>query len=229
MNTLARIKEVFISTQGEGPYIGHNQLFIRFCSCNLSCKFCDTDFTLDNQHSVYSVEELCKFINAEFDLNTVHSISYTGGEPLIHSNFLKEFLPRINHCHYLETNATLSDKLIEVLDLIDIISADIKLPSATGISGTFQKHEDFFRVARTNPALELFAKVVFDENITDEEILLTTSLAKKYDFQLILQPKTNLDGTLPNTAFLESIFEKFLKSYRDTRLIPQVHKFLDIR
>ena len=92
MNTLARIKEVFMSTQGEGPYIGHNQLFIRFCSCNLSCKFCDTDFTLDNQHSVYSVEELCKFINAEFDLNTVHSISYTGGEPLIHSNFLKEFL-----------------------------------------------------------------------------------------------------------------------------------------
>ena len=40
-----KIKEIFTSVQGEGPYVGYKQLFIRFCNCNLKCNYCDTDFS----------------------------------------------------------------------------------------------------------------------------------------------------------------------------------------
>ena len=39
---IAKICEMFTSVQGEGPYVGCKQLFIRFCGCNLNCDYCDT-------------------------------------------------------------------------------------------------------------------------------------------------------------------------------------------
>lgn len=226
---IARIKEMFVSTQGEGPFVGCRQLFIRFCACNLSCRFCDTDFSFENNNFVYSAQELAETIQKDFDLPTIHSISLTGGEPLLHSTFFKEFIPTLPAKYYLETNATLSEKMYEILDLVDIVSADIKLPSATGIKGTLEKHNEFFATVRQNPSINLFAKMVFDENITEEEILAATNMAKKYDFELILQPKTNPNNQIIPIEFAEEIFSKCLKRYKNIRLIPQVHKFLDIR
>ena len=226
---IARIKEMFISTQGEGPFVGYRQLFIRFCACNLTCNYCDTDYTYENANFVYSPDELLSFIKKEFDISNIHSISLTGGEPLLHADFLKSFLPMLNAKYYLETNATLTENLYEIIDFIDIVSADIKLPSATGINNTFEKHDAFFRMLRTNKNLELFAKIVFDENITEEEIIASTNLAKKYNFELILQPKTQNNEIVPSINFVDNIFSKCLKRYNNVRLIPQVHKFLDIR
>lgn len=226
---IARIKEMFVSTQGEGPYVGCRQLFIRFCACNLSCKFCDTDFSFENSTFVYSPSELKSELEKEFNLSTIHSISLTGGEPLLHAEFLKEFIPIHEACYYLETNATLPEKMFELLNYINIVSADIKLPSATGVDGTFEKHNEFFAVVRQNSNIDLFAKMVFDENITEEEILASTNLAKKYDFELILQPKTAEDNRIASVSFLDEVFTKCLKRHKKTRLIPQVHKFLDIR
>lgn len=40
-----RIKEIFYSLQGEGINTGRPAVFVRFSGCNLSCPFCDTDFS----------------------------------------------------------------------------------------------------------------------------------------------------------------------------------------
>ena len=42
---MAKIREIFTSIQGEGPFVGYKQLFVRFSKCNLNCKYCDTDFS----------------------------------------------------------------------------------------------------------------------------------------------------------------------------------------
>ena len=150
----------------------------------------------------------------------------TGGEPLLHAGFLKDFLPQCPLPVYLETNATLAGELGEIIDYIDYVAADIKLPSSTGNVGFWKDHERFFEIAKHK---EMFAKIVFDNRITDDEIEKACKLGAKYGLEIILQPKTNADKSMPDVAFIETILDKFLEKYRKVRLIPQVHKFLDVR
>ena len=225
--TQAQIKEIFESIQGEGPVVGYKQLFIRFCGCNLKCNYCDTDFLADNATLDYLPEELYKEISSQYDLSKIHSISLTGGEPLLHVKFLKEFLPLIKNKIklYLETNATLNEELSEIKEYIDIISADIKLKSST-LRNTFDLHREFFKAAR---GIYTFAKVVFDENITEDEIVQVANFGRDFNIELILQPKMIDDKMSVSSNFSEKIFDKFLAQYSNVRLIPQVHKFLNVR
>ena len=221
----ARIKEVFASIQGEGPYIGAKQLFIRFCDCNLRCHYCDTDFESDEEYTIERVMGMVK----QFDLSTIHSVSLTGGEPLLSINFLQKLLPVLKENNlkiYLETNATLPEELSNIIDHIDFIAADIKLESATGMMSSFDLHDMFFNICKGH---ECFAKIVFDENITDEEIEKCVELGKKYNLLLILQPKMQEDQMSITSVFAVKILDKFLKKYNNVRLIPQVHKFLSVR
>ena len=202
----AKIREIFSSIQGEGPFIGVKQIFIRFCACNLRCYYCDTDFMpidINDKSSYFDVSpaELEEYIKSTFDMNTIHSISLTGGEPLIWTDFLQEFMPRIKTKYYLETNATIYDSLDKIIQYVDIISADIKLPSCSGIIDSFERHYKFFKAVRESRVTcavqrafncdnkNIFAKVVFDENITDEEISKCIEMAKEFDFEIVLQPR----------------------------------------
>lgn len=217
---MVKIKEIFASIQGEGPYVGYKQVFVRFCNCNLKCNYCDTDFADGVDYNPCELaDEVNKFSN-------VHSISLTGGEPLLQVEFLKEFLPRVNKKNYLETNATLAEKFIEVKPFIDIVSADIKLESATGIKDTYKFHDKFFEACK---GVETFAKIVFNDKITDEEIEKCCELGKKHAIELILQPEMGAENMLVSSEFCSEILDKFLEKYENVRLIPQVHKFLDVR
>ena len=221
-----KVKEVFASIQGEGPYIGAKQLFIRFCDCNLRCHYCDTDFHGDSEE--YTPEELLNVIK-QFDLSTIYSVSLTGGEPLLSVDFLEKFLPIMKEHHqkvYLETNATLPEELKKIIQYVDVIAADIKLESATGMINSFDAHDRFFEVCKGH---DYFAKIVFDDNITDNEIEKCIELAKKYQILLILQPKMLDDNMSITSVFAVKVLDKFLKQYPNVRLIPQVHKFLSVR
>lgn len=213
------IKEIFTSIQGEGPYIGQKHIFVRFCRCNLNCKYCDTDFDIkiSKKYSPFALFDLLKNIDAD-------TISFTGGEPLIEVEFLEEFLKeyknKLNKKIYLETNGVLYKNLEKIIDFIDIISMDIKLKSASGMEN-FEENEKFLDIASKK---EVFIKIVFDKNIKDEEIIKTASIAKKHDSLIILQPKMPMDKDID----IEKIFNKFYKHYKTIRLIPQVHKFLNL-
>lgn len=227
MTNKTKIREIFTSIQGEGPYIGYKQLFIRFYGCNLECAFCDTNDSTSENFTEFTPQELLKNIE-DFNLKSIHSISVTGGEPLVWSDFLLDFLPLTSNKIYLETNATLKDELEKIINYVHIISADIKLPSSSGIENSFAVHDEFFKVVRKYNK-EVFAKIVFDENILDDEISHCLKLAEKYDLPLILQPKTTEDKILFDGEKILGIFNKFLLKRPDVRVIPQVQKFLQIR
>lgn len=225
MATEVKIKEIFESVQGEGPFVGVNQLFIRFCGCNLNCDYCDTDFGTSGAAS-YTAQSLAQKIKTEYNLKYIHSVSLTGGEPLLHAEFINEFTDFVPDVKiYLETNATLNDELLKIKDKIDIISADIKLPSSTG-KDTFILHDKFLSNCK---GVYTFAKIVFDKNITDGEISACADIGKKYGIELIIQPKMNVDKISVNNEFCQEVFDKFLTLYQNIRLIPQVHKFLNIK
>ncbi len=221
-NTKIKIKEIFTSIQGEGPYIGEKHLFVRTTRCNLSCKYCDTDFKCDKDSKEYNYDEFYEELKSH-DANTV---SFTGGEPLLEADFLCEFLRRyknrLNKKIYLETNGTYPEGLEKIIDYVDIISMDIKLKSATGQDYSPITFGDFLDIARKK---EVFAKIIFDENISDDEINKSVNLAKKYGILLVLQPKMPMDSDFCPYE----IFEKFYEKYKNVRLIAQMHKFLDIR
>lgn len=218
------VKEFFVSIQGEGPFVGYKQLFIRFCRCNLKCKYCDTDFLVAGGAKEYSAQELFDAVSA-LDLTGLHSISLTGGEPLLETEFLKDFLPLARGIGriYLETNATLPKQFEEVKEFIDIVSADIKLESAAGVKAC--RHDEFFAACAGK---DLFAKIVFDSSITDEEISTTAELAKKYGLELVLSPMMLGNKMSVTSEFISAVLDKYLKHYDRVRVIPQVHKFIGV-
>ena len=232
-HNIAKINEIFESIQGEGKYLGANQIFVRFSNCNLHCKFCDTKFF---EGKNYDIEALMREI-LNFDLSKVHSISFTGGEPLMYVDFLNEFLnnfeilsKKFNIKIYLETNGTLFKNLQKIIDKIDIVSMDIKLKTATNKENKFDINDKFLKIASN---VEIYVKVVFDNKIEENEIENCCRLAKKYNVPLYLQPESSfLFKELKNKnniLFLKNIHKNFLKHYKNVFFIPQVHKFLNLR
>ena len=101
----AYINEIFNSIQGEGPYAGTRQVFVRFEECQLHCAYCDTPQTRNISGSCrietfpgsgkfYNVktplqkQELEDLIRKLWTPSTKH-VSLTGGEPLLHADFIR--------------------------------------------------------------------------------------------------------------------------------------------
>ena len=220
-----KISEIFESTQGEGIYLGKKQIFVRFYGCNLACEFCDTK--LDN-FTEYTPEGLLdKLMEYPRDY---HSVAFTGGEPLIQKDFLKAVLKltkKAGIVNYLETNGALPNELKEVIDLVDIIAMDLKLPSSTGTGELWDRHRKFLKVALRK---EVFLKAVISLSTEDEDINKSLDLIKdsKKRMALVLQP-----NSYENNAELQKKMERFrqmcIKANIAAWIIPQVHKTLGIK
>ena len=219
--TKAKITEIFSSIQGEGLYVGQEQTFVRFYGCNLSCKFCDERHKHNFMECTVS-EVIDKVIDAGKSV-----VSITGGEPLMQSDFLKEFLPSLREKNlkiYLETNGILDDKLLDVLELVDIISMDFKLPSSTGIESLWQEHTRFLKVAVEK---ELFVKSVITPQTSMSDIKTAAYIVSELneDIPFILQP-VSYNNKIKNIELLPAFFQEVKETLNNVRVIPQVHKII---
>lgn len=128
-NSQAPVIEIFSSIQGEGILVGRRQIFIRFAGCNLDCNYCDTSSSKNiNAGNLMSIEDVLNKIN-ELATPDLHSISFTGGEPLLHAEFISKVIAnfdKLGYKSFLETNGTLPNQL-KFLKNIDYVSLDIKL------------------------------------------------------------------------------------------------------
>ena len=110
-----RIKEIFYSLQGEGMNTGRAAVFVRFSGCNLSCPFCDTDFTgtdgpgggtYESASGIISAMRAC-LPSARSDDSPVFTV-LTGGEPALQADpGLVRELHDDNWEIAIETNGTL--------------------------------------------------------------------------------------------------------------------------
>jgi organic radical activating enzyme len=220
-----RIAEVFDSIQGEGLYLGERQIFVRFFGCNLSCSFCDTRM---NSFMEYEPEEL--FNELKLYRGRFHSVSFTGGEPLLQKDFLKEILKltyKGNFKNYLETNGTLPEALKEVIEYIHIVAMDFKLPSSTGLNNFWDAHRLFLQVASQK---EVFIKTVISKDTKEEDLIdglkVISEIAKHS--VLILQPDSGV-GDSGLSKKLEDFKNICRKEAIVTCVIPQVHKIAGVK
>ncbi|MGI6629025.1 MAG: 7-carboxy-7-deazaguanine synthase QueE [Bacillota bacterium] len=239
------IQEIFSSIQGEGIYVGVRQIFLRFVGCNLSCTYCDTRETqikgkdmfcieiepgtgkLEYYPNPVSVDELKRII-MPLKPEIHHSLSLTGGEPLLQVDFLYEFLPRWKRiCPvFLETNGTLTQSLRKLLPLIDIISMDIKLPSATGLD-LWKKHEEFLKIAKEK---EIYVKTVLTVDTIKEELAQVVRIIERVDpsIPLVLQPVTPVGGVKEMTPDKVIKIQDYCSTVlKKVRVIPQTHKIIN--
>lgn len=107
-----RVNEIFYSLQGEGANTGTPAVFVRFSGCNLSCFFCDTDFT---SYTEMSVEDIVSAVSAF----PARLVVLTGGEPSLQvDRKLVDALHAVNKYLAIETNGT--RPLPEGIDFVTI-------------------------------------------------------------------------------------------------------------
>jgi 7-carboxy-7-deazaguanine synthase len=257
VTTTARLIEVFSAIQGEGLNVGTRQIFIRFALCDLRCHFCDSANTW-NAPTTCRIERspgrrdfeifpnpidlptLIKWVERQ-NLPCIHdSISLTGGEPLLHSSFLKEFLPKIRENTdlpiYLETGGHRPEQLIMILPYLDSVGMDIKLPSVSG-ERRWQEHKKFLQICQ-NANMEVFVKIIISDSTDPEELKESGLLIESVNPQipLFLQPVTPLGEQEKFTQQIiqpptpdkilewQSLMKRFVKQ---VRVVPQTHKMLN--
>lgn len=241
----APVSEFFSSVQGEGAHVGLRQAFLRFQGCNLACAYCDTgnqaedfcrleltpgrrDFIL--APSPVSLERVAAILDGWLRgwPGVHHSLSITGGEPLIHEQILREWLPVLKGFLpvYLETNGVLHGELARLIGHLDYISMDMKLPSATCCEPLWEEHRQFLQIAAQS---SVYVKTVVNDLAEEWEIGKVCDIITSIDssIPLIFQPETRADGipTINHFKLLE-LQEFAAGRLKEVRIIPQTHKFL---
>jgi organic radical activating enzyme len=220
-----KISEIFESIQGEGIYLGERQLFVRFFGCNLKCRYCDTRM---DSFIEYEPEDLVNELKKYGD--GFHSVSFTGGEPLLQKDFLKEVLGLTRKCGfriYLETNGTLPESLSEIIDYLDFVAMDLKLPSSTGLSDFWDTHHKFLQIASQK---EVFLKAVICRDTKEEDLRATLRFIQDNNKSVVLVLQPN---SYENDALLKEKIEGFRNICLDEKvsacIIPQVQKIINIK
>lgn len=217
-----KISEIFAGFQGEGLFLGEPQVFVRFFGCNLCCRFCDTPQRIFKE---YEPGELFAVIKNRH--NGCHSVSFTGGEPLLQKDFLKEVLILAKNegfKSYLETNGTLPEALREVMEYLDFISMDLKLPSSTASGDFWKEHQRFIDIARGK---ELFLKAVICRQTSALDLSRTMKLLKDNMgcFTLVLQPDSS-QGSAALMKKIEGFRDALAAEEIASCIIPQLHKIV---
>lgn len=226
------ISEIYTSVQGEGPYTGLRQIFVRLAGCPLRCLYCDTPGSLTSAgHRRVSSDQVVAQICELADLASINWVSVTGGEPLAHVPFLAELFPRLKKKAfkiYLETAGIHAAGLKKCEPYIDVIAMDLKMPSAVG-RAYWKEHEQFLRVGFR----KAFVKVVIDHSTSLQEILKACDVLKPYQsfIQLILQPATPQapNCKAPSIDQIAQYFELAKSLLKHVLVMPQQHKLWSIR
>jgi organic radical activating enzyme len=242
----ADLVEVFSAIQGEGPRVGERHLFVRFLNCDMRCRYCDTplchepleswrleltpgarDFA--RRQNPEPLDSLAVLIDERLVAPVRHSaVAFTGGEPLLQAEAILDLAPRVRArgaAVLLETDGNLADAFESVRPVVDILSMDWKLASATGEPCRAAEHR---RMLAAAAGMECYVKAVFVEETPDEEVLEAARAVAEArpEAPLVLQPASPFGAVKrsPTPARALRLQEAALRVHADVRVIPQVHR-----
>ncbi len=222
------LREIFSSIQGEGPYAGTPQVFVRLAGCHMRCLYCDTpqaweraaawELGAEARPNPAGVEDVLEAVRS---LGCHRSASFTGGEPLLQAEFVRQAALGIRAMGmktYLETSGTLADRLALCADAIDTFAFDIKLPSCPGVAMDW---DDARRCLALAGDREAFVKIVVTQDSSEEEVARAARLVPA-GWPLVLQPATPVrPGVTPPDG--AKIARLRAACGRETIVLPQLH------
>jgi organic radical activating enzyme len=130
---------------------------------------------------------------------------------------------------YLDSNSTLPGHLQETINLIDIVAADLKLPSSTGDKPYWDEHREFLEIAR---AKSCFVKVVVTNETRIDEMKKAVEIVADVDnnMLLVLQPAWPIRDVArtKNKILFDLLFESE-KKLKNVRIMPQMHKVIGVK
>lgn len=229
------IYEGFVSLQGEGAYVGKPQFFLRFAGCTIKCRHCDTKYAWESP--AFFIMRNLRFrrriknpVDAEVLISLMSEwrderlipphLSITGGEPLEQMGFLKVLLEGLKGFSILlETSGYYPSRLKKIIDLVDVVSVDIKLPTFTGKNLQISQ---FLKTLSLLSGKEAYVKIVYTGSTTQNEVekVLEALSRMKVRIPIFLQPSShNLWKKFMNLGIIYS-------QNLDIRILPQVHKLI---
>lgn len=251
----AEVAEIFASFQGEGPLVGVRQVFVRLRGCELTCRYCDTvaarsrsgpgrleslpaSGRWDEFANPVALETVAGYVLRLAGRFHPHSVSITGGEPLLQAEALARLLPRLKQAGlltYLDTACCYPEQMALVAPWVDIVSADLKLPSTLAQPLPFDSFAETWRQIRHSR----FVKIVVTAAVTADELAAACGRLHRLDRQaeVVLQPVTPprpgkaTGETLlaPTEQQLFTLAEACGQYFPTCRLIPQCHPLLGVK
>jgi len=229
----APVAEIFRSVQGEGLYCGQKQVFLRFAGCNLACAYCDEPAALEAaEAAVMTPAEAAAAVIKLAKAGKARDVSLTGGEPLLHWEFIKAVSPALKRAGlalHLETNGTLARELSKVAGLMDAVAMDIKLPSSCGGKAFWAEHKKFLSAAPE----KTFIKTVVTSKTKTAEFRKAVGLAASVfpGVPFFIQPATARRGGVkpPSAKFLEEAACYAASRLSRVKVLPQQHPIWGVK
>jgi organic radical activating enzyme len=156
------LAEIFYTVQGEGTWAGLPAVFVRLAGCNLSCDFCDTDYSMK---ALRSVDDIVAEVRAISDERP--AIVLTGGEPFAQTETIAliDALRSDGRRVHVESNGTIF----------------AQLPDDVWLCVSPKERVDPRMAARADEA-----KLIVDERVPEEHLPLFERLP-----YVLLQPEGN--------------------------------------
>lgn len=252
----APVREIFSSVQGEGVFVGRRQIFFRLEGCDLACDYCDTPAGFRDEKGKLSsrgcrvetepgtrrFREIANPVSTDDAVREIAalerafgphwSVSFTGGEPLLHDRFLGLLLPRVKQevglKVFLETAGHHPEIAEALAPWIDIVSMDVKLPLGRegNVEGSVYPR---FLTALSGRLTQV--KIVVKASLSEGDLREgIATLAGFEHLPLILQPVTPYgrvtEADVPTPAHLLRLQRVALERLREVRVIPQMHKLM---
>ena len=201
---ILNVVEIFHSIQGEGANAGKAAVFVRLACCNMSCWYCDTDWSKSTKMTVSQVlDEVKKHSNPEDFPNNL--LIWTGGEPTLQlTDEILEFFKDYYNC--IETNGT-----NPVPGKIEYISCSPKV-SPMVLRKNFTHVNEYRYPIEVGDVLPDISELPHADNYFVSPIFIGV---EKERFQ---QVNENIEYSI-----------RFIKKNPEWRLSLQLHKLLSIR